>query len=252
MLLRKQISFWWIVATAISFPIGFELGFFVSILSFFTEPTEIGVASATLIKVIGAALGGLIVGISQWVVLKQRIPQAKWWIWAVLLGWVMGLYLMLILPTIITIKSTELDHIINTWEAQFFVKVLVFNVIFSLFTGFALVWLLYQPAPNKIISLTPQGLRSLSITIGSALIIFLDVTYFQGPQTIVSVEEAPDSQTDNLLSDFKLSVEGFEYPFEIGGWAADSSGVYFRPQTTGGAFTPRVKKPIQKLQSGLE
>jgi hypothetical protein len=73
---------WWIVATIL----GWLLGLIGSRLLYSSlyRPFD---QSALWIEVLLTALIGLSMGIAQWLVLRQRVPQAGWWIVANLIGW---------------------------------------------------------------------------------------------------------------------------------------------------------------------
>lgn len=190
-LLRKQLSLWWVVVTSIGFPIGFGIGLFFGIFTAFFERTDTGFAIATLMQLMGGVLGGTVLAISQWIVLRQRIAQANWWILAVFVGWLWGFYVFLILPVDLS-RGTQLDQLLNAWENELYIKILAFNVIFGVVTGFVLVWLIYKPPPNKVINLTPKGLSVFSI-LTFFWLIYLFVTVPQPAEVIVPVDESPDS-----------------------------------------------------------
>ncbi|MEE3718182.1 hypothetical protein V2H45_15685 [Tumidithrix elongata RA019] len=71
----------WITATTI----GFNVGCFFGLYFFFTLPVTNGERSDSLphllfSSALGSALGGLFLGISQWLVLRKHIPNANRWI----------------------------------------------------------------------------------------------------------------------------------------------------------------------------
>lgn len=42
---------------------------------------------------LGRAATGALFGLAQWVVLRQSMPQASWWVWANIVGWLIGPFL---------------------------------------------------------------------------------------------------------------------------------------------------------------
>lgn len=93
-LIRQHVSFWWIVVTGISLPLGYMAGLFISALIMFSSEPGSDSDWVILGHVIGGVLGGGLVGLAQWSVLRQRVAQAKWWILAVSIGWILGLYVI--------------------------------------------------------------------------------------------------------------------------------------------------------------
>jgi hypothetical protein len=71
---------WWVLASAVGWAVG-------QMLVVTTFPTEVGV--------IAGAFLGVILGISQWIVLRRWFFQAGWWIIMSTLGWALGLAGML-------------------------------------------------------------------------------------------------------------------------------------------------------------
>lgn len=78
LVLRSRIpdAYWWIVATAGGWAIGWMVVMFV------VEPGS---------GVLAGALIGAVVGLTQWLVLRQHVPLADWWLVVSTLGWVVGL-----------------------------------------------------------------------------------------------------------------------------------------------------------------
>ena len=81
LVLRSQLSLsvWWIAATAI----GMSAGLAIS-TAFLGSET---VGSELLWR---AVLTGLCIGIAQWIVLRQVLPQSIIWIGVITLGWTLG------------------------------------------------------------------------------------------------------------------------------------------------------------------
>jgi len=82
--LRRLVSAWWIVATFAAWAI-FWAANLAGLLGFGTDifgKTLEGLGH-------GAAFGGLL-GLFQWMVLRSKIRNAQWWIYANILGWSIG------------------------------------------------------------------------------------------------------------------------------------------------------------------
>lgn len=123
--LRQMIalSSWWIVATGLGLALGLALS--VALLGTGLELRPL---------VIRAALTGGILGISQWLLLRQYIALAGWWAAVVMLGWVTGW---------IVTRAAGVD-LSRGWTVFGASGALVFAGL----TGLALVWLLRHRLPH--------------------------------------------------------------------------------------------------------
>ena len=81
LVLRTPIAMspWWVVATAAGLGIGLALG-----AGLFGEATSIRPL------VLRALVTGIVVGAAQWIVLRQFVAMASWWVPAVGLSWTAG------------------------------------------------------------------------------------------------------------------------------------------------------------------
>ena len=86
LLLRRYLPRigWWITATIL----GWCLGFIGSRVLYRTLYGTLD-ASAIWFEILMTALAGGMMGSAQWLVLRQRIPQAAWWVLANMLSWVL-------------------------------------------------------------------------------------------------------------------------------------------------------------------
>jgi len=84
LLLRQRVSRMgsWVVATALSWSLGL---FGARIL--YSATALVGPVLSGLAQVL---LPGGTIGLAQWLVLRQRVPHAGWWILANTLGWTVG------------------------------------------------------------------------------------------------------------------------------------------------------------------
>jgi hypothetical protein len=84
LVLRSQLTLsrWWILATAIGMAAGLALG-----TAFLGSDTA---GSSLLWR---AAITGLCIGIAQWLLLRQVLPQSILWIGVMTLGWTLGWFI---------------------------------------------------------------------------------------------------------------------------------------------------------------
>ena len=84
LVLRAQLSLsrWWILATAIGMAAGLALG-----TAFLGSET----AGGPLLW--RAAITGLCIGVAQWLLLRQVLPQSIVWIGVITLGWTLGWFI---------------------------------------------------------------------------------------------------------------------------------------------------------------
>jgi hypothetical protein len=80
LLLRRYLPRmgWWIVATALGWPLGIAVVY----LGYAIWPIALSANSPW-----SATLVGAVVGLAQWLVLRQRVLRAGWWVPASALGW---------------------------------------------------------------------------------------------------------------------------------------------------------------------
>jgi hypothetical protein len=111
------LPIWWVVATSA----GLALGLTLSVAFFRTETS----GNELLWR---AAITGLSIGIAQWIVLRQVVPQSALWIVVVGLGWVLGWFIT---------RSAGIDLSLG-WSVFGASGALAFQVL----TGLALYFLL--------------------------------------------------------------------------------------------------------------
>jgi len=87
--------FQWVLLTAVGWVLGWMLG------------TDVALVAA-----------GPVIGMLQWVVLRQRIRQAGWWILATTLGWAVGWTLVIgvISPEVEVMTGTALGALTGTFQ----------------------------------------------------------------------------------------------------------------------------------------
>jgi hypothetical protein len=111
------LPIWWVIATSA----GMALGLVLSVAFFGTETT----GNELLWR---AGITGLSIGIAQWIVLWQVLPQSALWIAVVGLGWVLGWFVT---------RSAGIDLSVK-WSVFGSSGALAFQVL----TGLALYFLL--------------------------------------------------------------------------------------------------------------
>ena len=109
---------WWALASAVAWGVGGPMGMAVGSFG------DIIVAGF-----MGAALGGIVAGMLQWLVLRRQLARAGWWVLASTMGWVVGGFLSGAVPV---------GGFLG-WAAL--------GAVYGSITGTVLVWLLRQPVP---------------------------------------------------------------------------------------------------------
>ena len=94
--------------------------------------------------VVSGAVGGAAIGILQWLVLRRQVSGAGWWVLASTMGWAVGSGLgLLVFRTVALAVSSDAAFIV-----ALSVGAAVDGAAMGAITGFALVKLLRQPAPE--------------------------------------------------------------------------------------------------------
>lgn len=126
--LRRRVSGagLWVFAPAVG-----GLGIFHAVVFFgFSTSYE---SLAALFGWIGiVALGGLVTGILQWIVLKGQVSRAGWWVLASTVGWVLSVIGVRALPW-------GVDDLDALWG------MVTTGLVLGVVTGGVLIWLLRQP-----------------------------------------------------------------------------------------------------------
>lgn len=116
------ISALWIPATAVGLSAGLALG--VAVL---------GTKTVGLALLLRAAVTGIVLGVFQWVLLRQHLALAGWWVPAIAIGWTAGW----------TLTRTVGVDLSRDWA--------VFGIsgaaVFAALSGLALTWLLKFRGP---------------------------------------------------------------------------------------------------------
>jgi hypothetical protein len=85
-------QFGWLLATVVGVALGLAASDVVS-----NTPLRLGLgysATNTLGRLLEPLAAGGSVGVAQWLVLRRRIPEARWWVWATIVGVTIGLALV--------------------------------------------------------------------------------------------------------------------------------------------------------------
>ncbi len=87
LVLRRQISRagWWILASAAGLAVATGAGIVVAWLTGYSIELANFAVLGRWVAV--AALGGAVIGILQWFVLRRQVSRASWWVLASTLGW---------------------------------------------------------------------------------------------------------------------------------------------------------------------
>ena len=123
-LLRNHFykSFWWFVAGTLGRFLGVLIGYMVVV----TVIVQFNLSSGIWQFYLFSTLRGVVLGISQWIFLKQQRAKAGWWILASAVGWTIGLILI----------DTSQNELIRNG---------VDYAIAGIITGAAMIWILRQP-----------------------------------------------------------------------------------------------------------
>lgn len=149
---------WWVFATAIGWTVGWVIYGFGRLAGWFlkgdltVDVSGIGDISNLAIVV---ALGGTFASIAQWVILRQRVPRAFWWILSSVACWLIAAIVISLIADpiwkqISTVSgSSDITTIDQFWEGFFpllscVIGVLSLGTLFAVITGVALVWILKQ------------------------------------------------------------------------------------------------------------
>lgn len=166
-LLRKifRHSGWWILANVL----GISLGFATTRIILWTGQFE-------LASNLGFGLLGLMVGISQWLVLHKNFRKAGWWVLVSVVGWVAAGYATLL---IIFLPLPEFIAICAGYAIS--------GIIVGVFTGLMLIFLKKFPRQTEAKRGSQIGYLIVS---GCAVVLILIVIVFEGSDN--SLGAVPD------------------------------------------------------------
>ena len=122
---------WWILASALGFATVFSMGGTV-------RPNE----NPAMIGIRMAIAFGLVAGVPQWIILRQKVTRAGWWVLADILGLLVG---EMGFPLSIAISAATGNE-----GLSMLVVALVFAAGYGAVTGAALVWLLSQSPSSNV------------------------------------------------------------------------------------------------------
>lgn len=105
---RRIQPFWWLLVTVAGMAVGNSVGTIINIHFAFTMGDSIGpeVVRWGLDHAAGGLLNGAILGLAQWLVLRQRVVHAYWWILANAIAWTMGVVVVRTLYVNVTFAET--------------------------------------------------------------------------------------------------------------------------------------------------
>jgi len=143
----KRAGWWWILITAVGWAIGYSISWGA------LEATGIigwGIEyDLDMVMRIGLVISGSVAGIVQWLLLRQEVPKAGWWIVANLVGWVGSIAAILILQGNVSFGLIDNSVFEYGWiRAYLPYTVMPSDLLTGLLTGAVLVWLLRQPRPE--------------------------------------------------------------------------------------------------------
>lgn len=140
LVLRRQISLagWWILASAAGLAVVVGAGVAVAVLTDYS--VELADFADLYRWVAVVALGGAVAGILQWIILRQQVYRASWWVLASTLGWALSIFVQGGFIVGRTARELTIGRQIGSWFGG--------GVVLGVVTVVAMVWLLRQPVPE--------------------------------------------------------------------------------------------------------
>ncbi len=120
----------WVLASTAGFAVAVGGGYGTAVVAF-GYSVGVGEAFVRVGGTVVVALGGVVTGILQWLVLRAQVSRAGWWVLASTVGWGLSMAVMVALGPYLAIFGG-----------------LVGGAVLGAITGGALVWLLRQPVPE--------------------------------------------------------------------------------------------------------
>ena len=135
---------WWVLANTVGFAVYDVIA--VSVMPYgvpLRYVAQLHVFEAVYI-VTGVAAGGAVVGILQWLVLRQHLTRAGWWVLASTVGLAVGFIVVDVTDLAFTV-SKALGNEMGAAIIGVIVSFATRGAVGGAITGSALVWLLRQP-----------------------------------------------------------------------------------------------------------
>ena len=110
--------------------LGFLLGSFAIVLIGHIVALQAGFWSSTIFFIVR----GIVLGASQWLIIKQWRIKAGWWVLGSAVGWMLG-------PALLGLVAPSAAPLVSD---------LVSDAVAGAVTGAVLVWILRQPAPKPV------------------------------------------------------------------------------------------------------
>ena len=142
LVLRQQLSRtgWWVLASTVGIAVFGDVVWYSSTTVEWVITG--GALSFTVAMSVGFAVGGAVVGILQWLVLRQHLSRAGWWVLASTVGFPVGAAVYVAVFQAVNLALG------GDLSAAFIERAMGFAVagaVVGAITGTALVWLLRQP-----------------------------------------------------------------------------------------------------------
>jgi hypothetical protein len=130
--LRRMFSGFsgWLVAGTLGRALGFLLGSFAIVLIGHQFALQAGFWSSTIFFIVR----GIVLGASQWLIIKQWRIKAGWWVLGSAVGWMLG-------PSLLGLIAPSAPPLVSD---------LISDAIAGAITGAFMVWILRQPAPKQV------------------------------------------------------------------------------------------------------
>jgi hypothetical protein len=159
LVLRQRIrkAGWWILASVLGYGTGFWLG---RVAADSAVPFFIGWGRIEWLAIAGA-VWGTTAGVAQWLILRQRIQKAGWWVLASATGLTIGLPVLAlkwwvgVWPVYWWGLGASVAHVRISWIVGWTMA----GAIYGTITGLALAWLAGKPNDSAKSNLRPQPAR---------------------------------------------------------------------------------------------
>ncbi len=137
LVLRQQLNqaYWWVLATAVGWSTSLIIVSRIQLIDKLSDEWFV------FYGIIFGIVSGVIVGAMQWLILKQQVIKAGWWVLISIISYTGGSTLGAGAAYILSVDMNPMVGAVVFWLTF----AAVFGIISGAITGTALIWLLRQP-----------------------------------------------------------------------------------------------------------